>query len=335
MGSMTRTLSTVMTVTGPVPPDRLGFTLVHEHMFFGNEIASGKETWDGVHDRETKDAELAYESLMRYKDVGGVTLVDQTTGGLRGRNGDVQLDQGLEPVKHSVAVRQMAERTGLNIVLGTGWYRMPYYEPYLHQIRTDELADELVRDITVGLYGTGVKAGLLGEIGVEHESWIWPVEERMLRAVARAHRETGVTIATHAVGGPVGLDQLDILTDEGVDPGRVIVGHVNKYPVREYHAELVRRGAFIAFDGLKGSISPIQQRQFLEYILLALDAGFIAHVLLSHDVCTRLQHVGYGGTGYDHIPTTFLGYLRENGVTDDQFYQMMVENPRRALTGSG
>ena len=314
-----------MTVTGPVPADQLGFTLVHEHLYYGMETEGG-DNWDTIYGHAVHDSDQIFEQLMQYKNAGGVTLVDQTTGGLFGKDGNILLEQGTQPVKHSVAVRQMAERTGLNIILGTGWYRMPFYDPYIYDIKTDELADELVRDITEGLHGTDVQAGLLGEIGVEHPTWVWPVEERVVRAVARAHKQTGVTIATHAVGGPVGLDQLEILEDEGVDPGRVIIGHVSLFQSHEYHAEVARRGAFIAFDTIKRG--PWSWRwPALENIIKALDAGLIDHILMSQDVSAR----GLGG--YDQIPTTVREDLREMGVTDEQFHQVMVDNPRRALTG--
>ena len=325
-------MASVMTVTGPVEADQLGFTLVHEHLFYGPSIESGDD-WDKAHSRQINAPDLCYESVKRFQKLGGVTIVDQTTGGLRGRDGDVIVEYQTEPVKHSLLVRDLAERTGLNIVLGTGWYRVPYYEPYLYQAKTDEIADELIRDITVGLHGTDVRAGLLGEIGVENEAWIWPVEERMLRAVGRAQKQTGVTISTHAVGGPVGLRQLEILMDEGVDPGRIIIGHVSLYLNHEFHAEVARRGAFMAFDTLKGTKWSLGHQMELEHVYKALEAGFIDHVLLSHDVSGRGGHIAYGGGGFDHIPTTFRERLREMGVTDEQFHQMTVDNPRRALSG--
>ena len=321
-----------MTVTGPVEADQLGFTLIHEHLFYGQQIESG-DYWDTAHSRQINDPDLTYGSLMRYKNVGGMTLVDQTTGGLRGRYGDVMVEYQYEPVKHSLLVRDVAKRAGVNIILGTGWYRVPYYEPYVYQIKTDELADELIRDITVGLHGTDVKAGLLGEIGVEHPTWIWPVEERMFRAVARAHKQTGVTIATHAVAGPVGLNQLEILMDEGVDPHRVIVGHVSLYLNHEFHTEIARRGAFMAFDTLKGEPWTLRHQMELEHVVKAVKAGLIDHVLLSHDVSGRGGHVAYGGGGFDHIPTNLQARLKEAGLTDQQFHQMTVDNTRRALTG--
>jgi predicted metal-dependent phosphotriesterase family hydrolase len=312
-------MDTVMTVTGPVPADRLGLTLVHEHVFLDlTRDVAGRNSL-------LNDPELAYRELMRYKEAGGVTLVDQTTGGLRGH------DHDLLPVKHALAVRDMARRTGLQIVLGAGWYREPYYERRLWRMRTDEIAEELVRDLTVGIDGTDVQAGLLGEIGA-HFTWVSPVEERVFRAVARAHRRTGVTIATHALNAPVGLDQLDILREEGVDPRRVIVGHCQSYPYHAYHAEIARRGAFVSFDRL-GVANPYEHERMLDLVLAMLRAGLGRHVLFSQDVCWRSDYVAYGGRGYAFVPTGLREELRVHGVSDEEFRRITVENPRRALTG--
>jgi phosphotriesterase-related protein len=313
-------METVMTVTGPVPADRLGLTLVHEHVFL--DLTRDVAGRNGL----LNDPELAYRELMRYKAAGGVTLVDQTTGGLRGH------DHDLLPVKHALAVRDIARRTGLQIVLGAGWYREPYYERRLWRMPTDAIAEELVRDVTVGLDGTDVRAGLLGEIGA-HFTWISPAEERVFRAVARAHHRTGVTIATHALNAPVGLDQLDLLREEGVDPRRVIVGHCQSYPYHEYHAEIARRGAFVSFDRL-GLANAYEHERMLELVLAMLRARLGRHVLFSQDVCWRSDYVAYGGRGYAFVATGLREELRGLGVSDEEFDQITVDNPRRALTGA-
>jgi len=312
-------MGTVTTVTGPIPSDRLGFTLVHEHVFLDlTRDVSGKMSL-------LNDPELAYRELMRYKDAGGVTLVDQTTGGLRGHDHDIL------PVKHALAVRAMAERTGLQIVLGAGWYREPYYDRRLYRARTDQIAEELVRDLTEGIEGTDVRAGLLGEIGA-HFTWVSPVEERVFRAVARAQKRTGVSIATHALHSPVGLDQLDILEEEGVDLRRVIVGHCQSYPYHAYHAEIARRGAYVSFDRL-GVINDYEHETMIRLIRRMIDAGLARHLLFSHDVCWRSDYVAYGGRGYAYVPTGLREELRALGVSGEQFDRITVENPRRALTG--
>ena len=312
-------MATVMTVTGPIPSDELGITSIHEHLFLDlTRDVAGRE-------RLLNDQELAYRELMRYKNVGGATIVDQTTGGLRGH------DHHILPVKHAVAVRQMAERTGLNIVLGAGWYREPYYERRLYRAKTDEIAEELVRDVTEGIDGTDVRAGVLGEIGA-HFTWVSPVEERVFRAVARAHKQTGVTVLTHASDWPVGLDQLDILQEEGMDPRRIVIGHCQSHPHHEYHAEIARRGAFVAFDRM-GVVNEYEREQVMRNIKQMIDAGLTSHVLFGQDVCRRSDYVAYGGKGYGYIPTTLREDLYELGVAKEQYHQIIVDNPRRALTG--
>ena len=344
-----------MTVTGPISSDQLGFTLVHEHLFLDS-------TREGSDDNNLlNDAELAYQELMRYKNAGGVTLVDQTNGGLRGTDlpHPPQLSRGYYiqpesltraftepweldhnkaliapdflPMKHPLAVRQMAERTGLNVILGSGWYRETYYWPYAYQTKTSRLAEDIVRELTEGIDGTDVRAGIIGEIGCRHTR-ISAAEERMLRAAARAHKETGVTIATSALRGPSGLDQLDILEEEGVDPRRVIIGYAHMFPNADYHAEIARRGAFISFEH-QGSKSAHRQQKELTLIRQILEQDLIKHLLFSHDVCLKSMYAAHGGAGYDYISTKLLGALKETGVTDEHFDQIMVDNPRRALTG--
>ena len=211
-------MSTVMSVTGPISAGELGITSIHEHIFLDlTRHARGPASL-------LNNQELAYDELMMFKNAGGGTIVDQTTGGL------TESDHDILPVKHAVAVRDMAERTGINVILGAGWYREPFYEQRLYRARTDEIAEELVRDVTEGIDSTGVRAGVLGEIGA-HFTRVSPAEERVFRAVARAHKETGVTILTHTPNAwSVGLDQLDILEDEGTDLRRIVIGHSHSLP---------------------------------------------------------------------------------------------------------
>lgn len=313
---------TVMTVTGPISADELGYTLPHEHVF----LDLMRDNWSG--DNYLNDPELAYQELMLYKKAGGVSLVDQTSGGLTSN------DQYVLPVKHPTAVREMSERTGLNIVLGCGWYRETYYEPYLWRMKTDEIAEEIERDVTHGIDGTDVRAGIIGEIGANF-TWISPVEERVLRAAGRAQKRTGVTLTTHATRGPLGLDQLDILEEEGVDLRRVVIGHPQSHADLSYHAEIARRGAWISFDNM-GPVEeavPYERQKLLNQVKDIVDAGLIGHLLFSHDVCYRHMYRAYGGHGYDYISTRLLPRLQGIGMTEEQLLQIMVDNPRRALTG--
>jgi len=312
-------MTTVMSVTGPIDTDKMGITSIHEHIFLDlSRDSAGRDSM-------LNDQELAYQELVQYKQAGGTTIVDQTTGGLRGHDHDIL------PVTHALAVREIAERTGINVILGAGWYRELYYPQELQRKKTDQIAEELVRDVEEGIEGTDVRAGVLGEIGA-HFTWISPVEERVFRAVARAHKKTGVTVLTHANNCPVGLDQLDILTEEGVDPYRIVIGHCQSYPHHEYHAEIARRGAFVAFDRM--AIPNEYERGLLfRNIKQMVDAGLTDHIVFGQDVCRRSDYVAYGGKGYGYLPSTLREDLYAIGVSQEQYDQITVVNARRALTG--
>ncbi len=314
-------MTDVMTVTGPVPSEALGITHTHEHLFM-DVVGGGPSRDRQTRNRMLNDPELAYRELMRFEAVGETTVIDLTSGGMK-------VSEHLLGAQHPLAVRDLAVRTGLNIAMGTGWYTEAYYDERLYRMSADDIADELVRDINDGIEGTDVRAGVLGEIG-SGATWITPAEERLLRAAARAHRQTGVTIATHTAGWKVGLHQLDILEEEGVDPRRVIIGHCHSHPDHEYHAEIARRGAFVSFDRL-GTTNGYERETDFALVRQMIDADGTAHLLLSHNVSLREDYVAYGGKGYEYLPAA-LQTDPDLPLTEEQFRQVMVDNPRRALT---
>jgi len=147
-------------------------------------------------------------------------------------------------------LREVSERTGVHVVMGTGHYRRPYLdEAWMDGHSVEEIAEGLIRDLTVGVGDSEIRAGVIGEIG-SNGSIISAVEERSFRAAARAHLAVGATISTHAALFPVGHKQLDILIHEGVPADRVVIGHCDTVPDSEYHASLAARGAFVQFDTL-------------------------------------------------------------------------------------
>ncbi len=275
--------------------------------------SSSTSTQEYRSDGLLNDPTLAEAELRRYVDAGGRTLVDVTSGGLRG-----------DPV----ALREMSERTGLHIVRGSGFYRKAYFPAELDELSTDAVADLVVRDIEEGV--DGVRAGIIGEIGSDRV--ITALEERSFRAAARAHRRTGLTITTHAARWPVGTAQLDLLVEEGVDPGRVVIGHCDMVPDHDYHLGLARRGAWVQFDTVQGG-SEYDTRQRLDWIRSLADAGHLDQLLLSQDVCLRTDYAAFGGPGYAYVVTTFADLLRAEGFDDADLHRLLVDNPRRMLTG--
>lgn len=310
-------MSHVMTVLGPVDPSTLGFTLPHEHTQC--TLWHIQDRWD--YWELTPDEPVMLEELRLFREAGGTALADLTLPGI-GRN--------------PAWLRQLAERSGLHIVMGGGWYRTAYYptELMIDRRSVDSLADELVREATEGVADTGVRTGILGEIGTD-KPWVSPAEERVFRAVARASRRTGLAISTHAVLSDVGAAQLAILEEEGADPGRVVIGHADSYPHLDHYLALIARGASVEFDFLGMSFTPTEQYgegRTVELLLELLHRGHADRVLLSQDVCHNSQLRRYEGNGYTYLQTTFLPRLRAAGVSDAEIDQLTIANPRRILT---
>lgn len=306
----------VLTVSGPVPPERIGTTLLHEHL--------GCHP-DRLHLREQitefgADVETMSEELRDFRRRGGGCIVDLTPVGL-----------GRDPAW----LRTLATRTGLNVVMGAGWYRESFYpaEARIDRRSVDDLADELVAEVEHGAEGTGVRPGIIGEIGTDH-AWVSPAEERVHRAVARAATRTGLAVVTHSYRSHVGLAQLRIFEEEQLDPGRIVIGHADSTPDLDYHLALLDRGVTLSFDllGRTDGAAPAREAQLVELLVELLERGFADRVVLSHDVSTDAQLKAYGGNGYGYVVQHFLPHLRTAAVGEGEIATMTIDNPRRILT---
>jgi predicted metal-dependent phosphotriesterase family hydrolase len=300
----------VISVTGPVDAAGLGVVLPHEHVF-ADLVREYRGT--GL----LNDEHLARRELALLREAGGSTLVDLT------------LDEiGRDPA----ALRRVAEATGVTVIMGCGHYRDPYLDrDWFDRHAVDAIADEIVADIEEGVRGTGIRAGIIGEIGAD-KWYISAAEERSFRAAARAHGRTGLTISTHAARWPVGLEQLKLLAEEGVDPRRVIVGHADTVPLPDYHLALARQGSYVSFDSI-GTGTPYDLDRAVDYVMALVRAGFGAQVLLSHDVFLRGHLRADGGPGYGYLLTDFLPMLEAASLDPEEIRGFVTTNPRAALTG--
>lgn len=355
-------IGTVMTVNGPVDPGRIGMTLMHEHLFIDYTLpldrpeawasagltypntAELRELWEAEYSPELNsrlrvgwpanrdalvidDYELVVAELRKYSALGGDTIVEVTPKGM-GRRTEY--------------LRQAARDAGINIVAGTAWYQDEWLPDDVVERSVDSLAEELIRDVNVGIGDTGIRAGIIGEIGAEsHPPGDLPTDNeiKVLRAAARAARTTGAAVSLHCLlqpGDP--LRMLEILRQEGLALDRVIIGHVHAKIARDraYLRRLARTGAYIEFDllGYRESTAReavVDDRTVADSIRELIEWGYGDRILLSHDVYSKGQLTRYGGYGYTFIPQHFLARLREIGVTQKQIDEIMIGNPRRIL----
>ena len=307
----------IQTVLGRVDPAAIGFTLPHEHTRC--VLWHIPDRWD--YWELTGEDELIVPELERFRELGGTCLADVTLQSI-----------GRDPAR----LRRLAEATGLHIVMGCGWYRQAYYpvEALIDRRSVEALADVLVRELEDGADGTDVRPGIIGEIGTD-KPWLSAQEERVFRAAVRASRLTGMAVMTHAVMSPVGLAQLEVMEDAGVDPWRVVIGHADSYPDLAHYLRILERGASIEFDFLGMSFTPQERHgepRTIRLLLQLLERGLGGQVLLSQDVCHNSQLRVYEGNGYTYLQEVFVPRLRERGVAQADIDQLTIDNPRRILT---
>lgn len=344
----------VMTVLGPVPADRLGRTLMHEHLLFNLEtylhrppdpadapLVEAPLTLENLwwvrdhpmasrHNLVQADPVLAAAEVERFKTAGGATIVEVSSIGL---------------ARDVHGLRQIAEQTGVNIVAGTGYYVGSSHPPELAGRSVDDVTDELLRDLREGLDGTTIRAGVIGEIGTSEP--LYETEGVVLRAAARAQARTGAAMVVHPAPQHRSAEAfgpwLEILESEGAIPSRVVLSHLEARlgDRPDDFSVLARRGYMLALDTW-GNTRHYESRHFtmpsdadrVRLLAWLVQEGLTPHLVLAQDVCYRDALTAYGGPGYGHILRAIRPRLLAAGVPDSAIDTMLIENPRRVLTGA-
>ena len=320
----------VQTVRGPIATADLGVTLMHEHVFvLSPEImANYPEGWGEEDVRE----QAAVDKLTALKAAGVDTIVDPTVIGLG---------------RYIPRIQRIAARTDLQIVVATGVYTYNDVPMYFHFSGPgtalngpEPMVDMFVRDITDGIAGTGVKAAILK--CATDEPGVTPGVERVLRAVAQAHRATGVPITTHTHAHTRrGLEQQRIFTEEGVDLSRVIIGHSGDTTDLDYLEELVAAGSYLGMDrfGLDNILSFGDR---VDTVARMCERGHANRMVLAHDASCYIDWLPEAAVPvvlpnwhYLHIHRDVLPALRQRGVTEEQITTMLVTNPRAIFSHGG
>jgi len=340
----------VQTVLGLVAPEDLGITLPHEHLVSDGscwfvEPSEATEIsmvhhpvtldilwWLRYHlfqnmdDLLLLDEQEAIEEARRFKLAGGNSIVELSSIGL-----------GRDPA----ALARISRATGLNVIMGSGYYLAVSHGPEMDAKTEEQISGEIVRDITVGVGDSGIRSGIIGEIGCS-----WPMtdnERKSLRAAARAQQLTGAALNVHpGQGEEAAMEIVRILDDAGADLTRTVIDHIDRAVRKsENRIELAKTGCYLEYDlfGREGYY-PIHHRvidlpndaQRINEIIEIINRGYLNQILISQDIWNKTQRCAYGGWGYAHILRDTLPVMRVKGMTEEQIGIIMVENPRRLLT---
>ena len=346
----------VQTVLGVIDADDLGITLPHEHLLvdlsvYFNEpkearlkrlahepMSFEKHSWiqhnsyGNLDNTLLLDEEEIIEELIPFKNEGGTTVVSLSNVGL---------------ARDPLGLVNISRATGLNVIMGAGYYISQAQDSDYEGKTKEEITEEIITDIEVGVDNTGVRAGIIGELGCT-----WPLKEserKVLLAAATAQEHTGAAINVHQVsGGPDdAMEIIKILDDAGADLSRIIIDHIDLtiLPL-SYRLELAKTGCYLEYDIFGyptfappspfGSSRVIRNRpcdrERIEQIIELINAGYLNQILISQDICMKHLLLRYGGHGFAHILRNIVPQMLARGITREQIHTMMVENPKRVLS---
>lgn len=309
----------IQTATGPIDTADLGFTLMHEHVRVG--WPAMYQQYPELFNRD-EEIERAVTRLTAAREAGVRTIVDLTP-----------IDLG----RDATLLAEVSRRSGVQIIVATGFY---YSIPFYFMMRPDEeMTALMVRDITEGISTTGIRANVI-KCATEPE--LTPINERVLRASARAARETGVPICTHTYpANRTGLEQQRVFKEEGLDLDRTVIGHSDDSDDISYLEEIIQNGSYCGMDRI-GIQRPRTSEQRADMVAKLVEKGYAERITLSHDSCCNFHWAPQELIDsraptwrLTHIPLDIVPMLRERGVSEQAIHTMTVENPRRIFENSG
>jgi phosphotriesterase-related protein len=353
----------IETVCGPISPNALGITLSHEHLlidmrcWFTPPTEASKKA---IMNKRVKDLgienlgmvrldpmnikdnllvdemDLAIKELKDFKKMGGNSLVELSLPG-----------SGRDPIK----LREISKKTKINVICGTGWYVVASHPPTVKKKSVDQLSDIMVRELTKGIANTGIKAGIIGELGCSQPSPYHPDEKKVIRAGVRAQKATGACMTIHpCLFDPtfskiekMGNACIDLVEKEGINLNKFFLSHAD-WGCRDldYLRKMLDRGVTVSFDSFSANTDSNLDTLMVKYRfpsdgerILALvelcKGGYDRQVVVAHDVCLKMHLKRYGGHGYSYILKYIVPILEREGVSKKQIKRILEDNLRRLL----
>jgi len=337
-------MAPIQTIRGPIQPDALGVTMMHEHLLPRPQFVSPPE-------KPAFAQRIAIEDVVRElkhaRDVHVLrSIVDCTP-----RRSPQELDR----------IAWLSRETGLHMIVATGCLKEQYYHHatgtmsgfWVYRLSPDDIAAVIVRELTNGINGTEYRAGII-KVGTSKERITGP-EERLLRGAAKAHERTGFPITTHATLGTMGQEQAQIFLEAGVDLQRVVIGHSDLNDNPTYHEGILRRGATVGFDTIgkqrfdftRSDTAGYHRYEFekeqyfisdrvrRETLLELIRRGYVGQIVVSSDMGSEIEQNPdtLASWGYSYVLGRFLPDAREQGLTEADQTRLLIDNPRRVLGG--
>ncbi len=340
----------IQTVNGLIEPENLGITLTHEHLFCDQSGFSSVPTeankksifFDKVSQEnlgyirhhyfanadngQLWEIESALQEANLYKQFGGHGIVDVTSIGV-GRD--------------AVGLFRIANTTGLNIIMGASYYQNLSHPQDMDDKSEEEITEEIIKDITIGVNNTGIKSGIIGEVGLG-----WPIyknELKVLKASGKAQKLTGAPLLIHP-----GRDEnapyeiIEILNDVGADLSSTVMGHVERTVFqKDILLKIAESGCYINWDligeedsyyghyKVKGRPTDAGRMDQIEFLI---EEGYKDQILLAHDLCNKGRLTKYGGHGLHYILSHIIPRMRSRGYSEESINSLLIENPKKMLT---
>lgn len=295
----------IRTVCGDISPNQLGVTMCHEHFIVDLSIVRK--------DNESKieKVEEVIPEIKKMMELGVQSTIEVTTNDM---------------YRDVIKLKEISEKTKLNIVAATGFYLSEYHPEWLKQASVKQIAEVMINDLTKGIDNTDIKAGVIGEIASSPKEFVGQ-EKKVLLAAALAHQATGAAISTHT-GRYTAVETIETLINNGVEPDKIIIGHQDLIDDSDYHLNLLKYGVNLGFDTC-GKIAYQADEVRAKNIMNIINAGYGDHLMLSNDISRKSYFTSCGKFGYTAVISNIIPLLKEYGADQSAIDKLLISNPAR------